>query len=216
MVIPSSRAGETGFPVTRSGTVPPQRLVNDALAVSGRSEQFRKAWAAEHAGVNISFVRSEGGGATYRLTAAFRDVSGDIRVTQRRSFTGVVTIVRQKAGAVILWGLWLLAAALYLLGIWGGLRVYLWLTGAARPAGFGTKYALAAGLGPILTPWFMLRFAGRPDDSAVKDDESGALGVLSASTYDCLARLIVWALLVCAGWAIMGAITRAALVLRFD
>jgi hypothetical protein len=161
-------------------------------------------------------VRGEGGSAINRLTAAFQEVSGDIRITQRRSFTGIATIVRQKAGAVILRALWLLAAMLYLLGIWGGLRVYLWLTGMARPAEFETEVALVAALGPILTPWFMLRFAGRPGDTAAKDDENGALGVLSASTYDCLARLIVWGLLICAGWAVMGALTRAALALRFD
>ena len=122
----------------------------------------------------------------------------------------------RKAADAVLRGLWLLAAAAYLLGIWGGLRVYLWLIGMARPAAFGTKYALVAALGPILTPWFMLRFAGGPGGTAAKDDESGALGVLSASTYDCLARLIVWGLLICAGWAVMGGITRAALALRFD
>ncbi len=215
-VIPSSRAGEVTFPVTRGGEVPPQRLVNDAMAGFGRSAQFRKVWAGEHAGVNISFVRSEGGGATSRLTAAFRDISGDIRITQRHSFAAIATVVRQKAGAVVLRGLWLLAAASYLLGIWGGLRVYLWLTGMPRPAAFRRNYALVAALGPVLTPWFMLRFAGKPDDAAAKDDEGGALGVLSASTYDCLARLIVWGLLVCGGWAVMGAITQAALALRFD
>ena len=215
-VIQSSRAGEAGFPLTRSGAVPPQRLVNDALVGFPRSGPLRKTWAGEHAGVNISFVRSEGGNATNRLIAAFRDVSGDIRITQRRSFTGIATIVRQKAGAVVLRGLWLLAAALYLLGIWGGLRVHLWLTGMARPEAFRKEYALVAALGPILTPWFMLRFAGRPDDTAAKEDESGALGVLSASAYGCLARLIVWGMLVCASWAVMGGITRAALALRFD
>ena len=80
----------------------------------------------------------------------------------------------------------------------------------------GRKYALIAALGPVLTPWFMLRFIGSSDDASVKDDEGGAMGVLSASTYDCLARLIVWGLLVCGGWAVIGAITRAALALRFD
>jgi hypothetical protein len=215
-VIPSSRAGEVSFPVTRGGEVSPQRLVNDALAGFGRSTQFSKIWAAEHAGLDISFVRSEGGGATSRLTAAFRDISGDIRITQRHTFTGIATVVRQKVGAVVLRGLWPLAAAAYLLGIWAGLRVYFWLTGTPRRAEIGRKHALIAALGPVLTPWFMLRFAGRPDDTMAKDDEGGALGVLSASTYDCLARLIVWGLLVCGGWAVMGAITRAALALRFD
>ena len=85
-----------------------------------------------------------------------------------------------------------------------------------RPPAFGRKYALVAALGPVLTPWFMLRFVRGPAGVAPKDDESGALGVLSASTYDCLARLIVWGLLVCTGWAVMGGITRAALALRFD
>jgi len=216
VVIRSNRAAAVSFPVAHGGAVPPQRLVNDALAGFGRSGQFRKAWAAEHAGLTISFVRSEGGSATNRLVAALRDVSGDIRITQRRSFTGIATIVWQKAGDVILRGVWLLAAAAYLVGIWGGLRVYLWLIGMARPAAFGTKYALVAALGPILTPWFMLRFTGGPSGTVAKDDESSALGVLSATTYDCLARLIVWALLICAGWAVMGGITRAALALRFD
>jgi hypothetical protein len=190
-VVPPNRVGECSFPVARGGATPPQRLVNDALAGFGRSEQFRKAWAREHDGVSISFVRSEGGRATNRVTAAFQDVSGDIRITQSRSFTGIATVARQKVASVILRGLWMLAAALYLIGIWGGLRVYLWLTGMARPAEFGMKCALVAALGPFLTPWFMLRFAGGPADTAAKDDESGALGVLSASTYDCLARLIV-------------------------
>ena len=91
VVFPSNRAGECNFPIARGGEVPPQRLVNDALTGFGRSEQFRKDWAREHAGVNVSFVRAEGGSATNRLTAAFQDVSGDIRITQRRSFTGIAT-----------------------------------------------------------------------------------------------------------------------------
>jgi hypothetical protein len=214
VVSPSNRIGQISFPVSR-GAVPSQRLVNDALGAFGLSEPLRKAWAAERAGVNISFVRSEGGSATSRLTAAFQDISGDIRITQRRSFTGAVTVLGQKAGAAVLRWIWPLTAALYLLGIWGGLRVYLWLIGLARPAAFGAKYARVAALGPILTPWFMLRFAGVPDEAAI-DDESEALGVLSASAYGCLARLIVWGLLICAGWAVMGGITAAALALRFD
>jgi hypothetical protein len=215
VVIPSNRVGQNSFPVSRGGAVPPQRLVNGALGAFGLSEPLRKAWAAERAGVNISFVRSEGGSATSRLTAAFQDISGDIRIAQHRSFTGAVTILAQKAGAAVLRWMWPLTAALYLLGIWAGLRVYLWLIGLARPAAFGAKYALVAALGPILTPWFMLRFAGRPDEAAI-DDESEALGVLPASVYGCLARLIVWGLLICAGWAVMGGITAAALALRFD
>jgi len=216
VVIPPNRSGECVFPVAPSGAIPPQQLVNDALSVLGRSAQFRKAQVRERAAVQVSFVRAPGACATTRLAAALTDVAGEIKVTESRSFAGPARIVRQEAGAILLRILWPLAALLYLIAIWLGIQTHLWLTGAPHPPKIGRKYLLVAVLGPLLTPWFMLRYVARAAAVTAKTDEGGALGVLSPAAYECLSRLIVWGLLICLNWAALGCLSRAALALRFN
>lgn len=192
---------------------PPQRLANDALAAFGYSEEFRRRSAQATSAIHVGSIRTADSGETTRIVAASRDLGDDMVVVFRRSATGVMRVALLAAGAVLHSLLWPVTGLLYLAGVWYAVRAYLWMTRLPQPESLLRRAALIAALGPVLTPWFMLKYvspAGPPDG-----DDSGALGSLSMPTYECVARLVLWALLICGNWAVIVSLGGIACRLRF-
>ena len=200
----------------RPTTSPSQAMVNDALGAFGYSESFRASRAREKTGVRVSSVRTGRGGETTRAVCAFVDFDGYLEVILRRSAAGAMRITLVAAGLVLYGLLWPVTVALYLVALYAAAHAYFWMTLLRRPEGMLRRMALLVGLGPVLTPWLMLRYLAPAGEWPSEGDGTGALGVLSPRAYECVVRLVLWALLVCVNWAIVESLVRLALWLRFE
>ena len=200
----------------RRTTSPSQAVVNDVLGAFGDSDSFRASRAREKAGVRLSSVRTGRGGETTRAVCAFVDFDRDLEVSLRRSATGAMRITSVAVGRVLYGLLWPVTAALYLVALYAAAQAYFWMTLLHKPEGMLRRMALLAGLGPVLTPWLMLRYLAPAGERPSEGDGTGALGVLSPRDYECVVRLVLWALLVCVNWAIVESLVRLALWLRFE
>jgi len=213
---PWSCRAEINLPGNRISGGPPQAIVNAVLGAFGYSKQFRASRTRAEESVSISSVRTGCGGETVRAVCAFADLDGKMEVVFRSSAARALRVMMSAAGTVLYGLLWPLTALLYLAGLWAAVRAYFWMTLFPRPEALLRRTALIAALGPVLTPWFMLRFFRPPGALPSDGDETGALGVLSMEKYECLVRLVLWALLVCVNWAVIRWVAQLALWLRFE
>lgn len=191
-----------------------QKIADDAAAAFGRTDLARRSWLDDAACARHSSTLNASGGYTQRAVVCGRDLS-DVRVRIESSGAGALRATGTGVGALLYSLLWPLTAAAYLAALWLAIRAYLWLVSSPMPPGWRRVYAFLLVLSPLLTPWFLLRYVRRPWPPNDDGDRSGALGALSTGTYDCIARLVVWALVVCSTWAVVQTLAELAARLRF-
>jgi len=191
-----------------------QKIADNAAAIFGGSEEMRRSRLVRAACARRSSTITARGGRTLRAVVLGRDLP-DARVRLEDSGGGALRAFGTALGAVLYALLWPLTAAAYLAALWAGFRAYLWLISSPMPPRWWRMYALLVAFGPLLTPWFLLRYVRRAQPPGDDGDRSGALGVLSMATYDCVARLVVWALVVCSLWVFVQTLAGLAARLRF-
>jgi len=192
----------------------PQKIADDATALSGLPEWARRSRLARTACARRSSTLTVSGDRTLRVVVRGRDLP-DVRVHIENSGAGALRATGTAVGTILYGLLWPLTAAAYLAALWLALRVYLWLISSPVPPEWRRAYVLSVALSPLLTLWFLLRYVRRPWPPSDDGNRSGALGVLSMATYDCVARLVVWALVVCSTWVVVRTLAGVAARLRF-
>lgn len=213
-VVPATRRAQATAPI-QAGRAQPQALVNQALDAFGWSDAYRQSCARERGGAAMTALRASDGAVVTRWVAAFRPVEGELRLELNGSALRADDRARQAVGRALLVLVWPLAGGLYLLGITQAPRLHRWLTGLRPTPNGRRRMALLIFLSPLLTPWFVMRYNSHADGSIPEVEEDGALGTLSLQAYECLARVVIWAILICVSWVLVGLTAMLGLWLRF-
>ena len=211
---PWDRTAEFSSGVTTTRPDAPQAMVNRAMDAFGASDSFRRNRLRTAAGTLVTSVPAGSGGRTTRAVIVGSH-GGSVRLRLQGSHAGAARVTSVAAGTILYSLLWLVPIVLHAVSAWFGIRVYLWLTGFPRPPDLLRRYLLLVVLSPLLTPWFVLKWTCAPPRLPDDGDRSGALGALDVSTFECVARLVVWALLVCVNWVVLSLITGLASRVRF-
>ena len=215
VVSPWNRRAALHLPYEPGRPGSPQRVVNNVLALFDRPERIRADRADEAPCVKVTSIGTPSGGQTIRAVATFQRSDEDMVATFKRYPAGAMRVTLMAVGTVLDGLLWPLVGAIILASVWYAMRTYFWATQLPTPKSPWRSYALIVALGPLLTPWFMLRYLAPGGKLPEDPDTSGALGVLPMRTYECLVRLLLWALIVCVNWALIGGLADLAYCLRF-
>jgi hypothetical protein len=165
--------------------------------------------------VNLATVRALDGRLTTRLVGTFGPWTEDADVLFDFSPVESLSPARTGIGASLLLAAWPGVIAAYVVTLLMAARFYLWVLGAPAAAFNRKRFLLLAFLGPLATPWALLKLLAPKELPAPAREEEGALSVLAPRDYDAVARLILWAALVCVNWFVILSIVRTGLALRY-
>lgn len=202
---------EVELPADTAQSSPSQRVVERAL--QGYDQDATSG--ARPRSVNVTTVRALDGRFTTRLVGAFGPWAEDAAVVFDFSPVETLSPVRTGMGAGLLLAAWPAALLAYLVVLLGAARLYLWLIGAPSPALDRKRFILLAALGPLATPWVMLRALAPKELPEAGSGDDGALSVMKPRDYDAVARVVVWGVIVCVNWLIVLTIVRVGLALRY-
>ena len=202
---------EVELPQGAQQAEPSQLLVTRALegfAVEASGPAPRRT-------ANLTTVRALDGRFTTRMVGIFGPWADDVEVVFDFSPVETLSPARTGMGAGLLLAAWPAVLAVYLLLLLGAARLYLWMIGMPSLVLDRKRFVLLALLGPLATPWVMLRPLAPKELPAPSRDEEGALSVMSPREYDAVARLVVWAVFLFVNWFVILSVVRIGLALRY-